>query len=200
VKQKQQLGTAHALQVAEKWIDSNYFLMSRWDHVFDMRMFEEVMEAHKLSNKPVIGLSEVPRERVHKYGVVQIEDWKIVDMIEKPKREEAPSNYMLNGIYIFPKEIFWHISQIGIDERLGEMLLPDAVKLMLQDFEVVPCVCQYDFLDVGTPTSWYEANKLYFENDGNLFGIILQSSHNSSYLGALLKVLFILYKSTAEIK
>jgi len=51
-----------------------------------------MVELFKKTRQPIIQLAEVPLEEVNKYGVVKIVDGEIVDMIEKPKPEHAPSN------------------------------------------------------------------------------------------------------------
>ena len=56
--------------------------------------------------QPIIQLAEVPLEEVSKYGVVKIVDGEIVDMVEKPKPEDAPSNLISQGLYILPRDFF----------------------------------------------------------------------------------------------
>lgn len=51
-----------------------------------------MVELFNATKQPIIQLAQVPREEVSKYGVVKIVDGEIVDMIEKPKPEHAPSN------------------------------------------------------------------------------------------------------------
>jgi UTP--glucose-1-phosphate uridylyltransferase len=68
--------------------------------------------ATSLGHKPnVIAVEEVPPERIHMYGVVGVgkpagKAFEITGMVEKPKREEAPSNLIITGRYILQPEIF----------------------------------------------------------------------------------------------
>jgi UTP--glucose-1-phosphate uridylyltransferase len=62
-------------------------------------------------NANIIAVEEVPHERVHMYGVVGVGERKdnlfeLTQMVEKPKREEAPSNLIITGRYILQPEIF----------------------------------------------------------------------------------------------
>ncbi len=73
----------------------------------------QMMDAYKSLGEGanVIAVEEVPAERVHMYGVVGVGESKgkafsITKMVEKPKREEAPSNLSITGRYILQPEIF----------------------------------------------------------------------------------------------
>jgi UTP--glucose-1-phosphate uridylyltransferase len=62
-------------------------------------------------NANVIAVEEVPRERIHMYGVVGLGESKgkafsITKMVEKPKASEAPSNLSITGGSILQPEIF----------------------------------------------------------------------------------------------
>gem|GEM_PF-6991632 len=50
-----------------------------------------MVDMFRQTRQPIVQLTEVPLEEVSKYGVVKIENGEIVDMIEKPKPEYAPS-------------------------------------------------------------------------------------------------------------
>jgi UTP-glucose-1-phosphate uridylyltransferase len=62
----------------------------------------------------VIAVHEVPREEVYKYGIVRVEGERIVEFVEKPTVEAAPSNMISNGVMILPKEAFdiWRSAQV----------------------------------------------------------------------------------------
>ncbi len=92
---------------------------------------------------PVISAVRVPKENVTRYGIVEatnIEDniWQIKRMIEKPKREEAPSNLAAHGCYVLTPDIFSILENLapGKDD---EIWLPDAIRELLKNRPVYAC-------------------------------------------------------------
>jgi UTP--glucose-1-phosphate uridylyltransferase len=86
----------------------------------------------------IVAVEEVPMERVHMYGVVGIgkergKAFEITGMVEKPKREDAPSNLIISGRYILQPQIFAKIAMQDPGAG-GEIQLTDAmIKLMAED-------------------------------------------------------------------
>ena len=75
----------------------------------------------------------MPWDKVHKYGVVEMDGDNITSLVEKPERDEAPSNLMLNGVYIFSKSIFDYIEQIEVNEKFGELFITDALVKLIEN-------------------------------------------------------------------
>lgn len=169
VRQKNIRGNADALAVAEQWIDSDFFIMVWWDQIWHPKTFEEVFRMFEKHKKPVAGLSMVAKNEVNKYGVVTMEGDKIVDLVEKPSVDEAPSNFILNWIYIFPRSIFHYIREIEENAIHHELLLTDAVLKLIKHECLLWCVSSYKFRDIGNPALWHQANKDYFDHNGDLF-------------------------------
>jgi UTP--glucose-1-phosphate uridylyltransferase len=98
-----------------------------------LRQMMDVYEARGGGN--VIAVEEVPWEQVHRYGVVGAKDWKdnaftIDGMVEKPKREAAPSNLIISGRYILQPEVFAEIERQEPGAG-GEIQITDAmIRLM----------------------------------------------------------------------
>jgi UTP--glucose-1-phosphate uridylyltransferase len=88
---------------------------------------------------PVLAVERVPVEDVSSYGIVQIEDdqapgqgvHRIVDLVEKPKREEAPSNLAIIGRYILTPDIFDALETTARD-RTGEIQLTNGLRQLLR--------------------------------------------------------------------
>ena len=77
---------------------------------------------------------EVPQDRVHMYGVVGVgkpqgDAFEITRMVEKPSREEAPSNLIISGRYVLGPEIF-PILEKGEKGAGGEIQLTDGMKAL----------------------------------------------------------------------
>jgi len=104
----------------------------------------------------------MPWERVHNYGVVDatpVDDrvHQIQGLVEKPTRQEAPSNLTIVGRYILPPEIFDHLRRTPPGTN-GEIQLTDALLLLLTHHELYA----YEFLgtryDGGTPLGLLRAS------------------------------------------
>jgi len=158
LKQKEQLGFAHAILPAKKCISEDYFLLTVWDTIFEERLFKEILEIHQQTGKSVIALKGIPMEDVSKYWVVKIENNKIVDMVEKPLPNQAPSNLIIVWVYILPRKIFEIIENLSLDEKTGEYLLPDALKILMKSEEIVPYITEAKVYDIWNPQAWLKAN------------------------------------------
>jgi UTP--glucose-1-phosphate uridylyltransferase len=76
------------------------------DTIYPPETFIEVIKLHQQTGGPVIAVHEVPKEEVYKYGIVRLDGDRVVEFVEKPKVEDAPSNIISNGVMILPKEAF----------------------------------------------------------------------------------------------
>jgi len=112
----------------------------------------------------VIAVEEVPRDQTKLYGIVQPEDetadsFRVVNLIEKPKPEEAPSNLAIAGRYIFSPVIFDMIRRVKPDQR-GEIQLTDAIQRLCDEGRRVmgvrlgPSERRYD---IGNFPSYFES-------------------------------------------
>lgn len=162
VKQKQQLGFAHAVLEARQWVNDEYFLLTVWDTVFDDEVFTDVMSMHWQTHKPVIWLKEVPDEEISKYWAVDIKDWIIKKITEKPPVHQAPSNKIIIWVYVLPIQIFDIITSIPVDSKHGEILLTDAFNVLATQMDVMGAVTKGSVRDVGTPEWWLRANNEFF--------------------------------------
>ncbi len=109
-----------------------------------------------------MGVVHVPKEEVHKYGIVDVQkrDHKhfFKRIVEKPTPQEAPSTFNNLSLYVFDQALFGclqHIKPTG-----GEYLLTDALNIYVQqgrDIAVVPTKGVY--LDCGTVEGWQHANQ-----------------------------------------
>ncbi len=103
----------------------------------------QMMDVYEQDGGNVIAVEEVAAEQVSKYGVVGALNWqqnsfKIDKMVEKPKREHAPSNLIISGRYILQPEIFAEIEKQETGAG-GEIQLTDAMIRLLnyQEFNGV---------------------------------------------------------------
>lgn len=143
VRQKEALGLGHAVLTAKDLVGPEPFAVVLSDDVIDAPRpcVRQMLDVYEYFGAPVIALMEVPMESISAYGVVQAElvqypqmdgrVYRILDLVEKPDRENAPSNLAIIGRYILTPEIFESLEQIEAG-AIGEIQLTDGLRHMLQ--------------------------------------------------------------------
>jgi len=135
VRQQQPLGLGHAVWCARELVGHEPFALLLPDVLVQHEpgCLKQMMDAYAAlpARANVIAVEEVPPERVHMYGVVGIgkphgKAFSITKMVEKPKREDAPSNLSITGRYILQPEIF-KILETQERGAGGEIQLTDAM-------------------------------------------------------------------------
>jgi UTP--glucose-1-phosphate uridylyltransferase len=155
IRQKEQLGLGHAVLTAEPVIGAEPFIVSLGDIVIqtDVNIISEMKNLYKKFGKSIVAVYEVPREEVHKYGIVsgkEIEDdiFLIENMVEKPDVETAPSNLAILGRYLFTPTIFEKLKNTKPGKG-GEIQLTDAMKMLLEDEAVYAYKVKARVYDTG---------------------------------------------------
>ena len=143
VRQKEALGLGHAVLRAKEMIGHEPFAVVLSDDVISSEIpcLRQLLDIYEFYGHSVVALMEVPRDRISAYGVVDAEPvahnggsdhlFRIRNMVEKPKPEDAPSNLAIIGRYILTPEIFSSIESIE-PGRGGELQLTDALKHLLK--------------------------------------------------------------------
>jgi UTP--glucose-1-phosphate uridylyltransferase len=94
---------------------------------------------------PVLAIEEVPQETVSSYGIIDAEEvrpgvYRIRDMVEKPPREEAPSNLAIIGRYILTPDIFPELEETArVKDRTGEIQLTNGLRRLLKKRPIYGC-------------------------------------------------------------
>ncbi len=96
-------GTAHAISISKKFLKGRFFAFNG-DNLSDVDL--SAMEKFHLQNEKIASLALVEREDVENWGVARMQGANILEFIEKPKKENAPSNLINAGVYIFEPRIF----------------------------------------------------------------------------------------------
>lgn len=139
-RQRRQLGLGHAVACAQPFIGSQPFAVALGDSVIGLDAQSDVLK--RMANcfvekkaEAVIAFAEAPRESVSHYGVAKPigggEVFRLEDVIEKPRTEEAPSNLVIAARYVFAPGIFEALDQIQPGAG-GEYQLTDAIRLIIQ--------------------------------------------------------------------
>jgi UTP--glucose-1-phosphate uridylyltransferase len=123
---------------------------------------KQLIKAYDKYNAPIIGLAEVPLDEVSKFGVIdgkQIDKtmWKIKNFVEKPKKEDAPSNIVVPGKYILTPEVFKRLASQK-KGKSGENRLADIFSDMLRDGKsLYGCMLDGEWLDTGDKFNFVKA-------------------------------------------
>lgn len=140
VRQQEPLGLGHAVWCARDIVGDEPFLLALPDMLIHgaRGCFTQMMEVYERHGGNVIAVEEVPHEHVSRYGVVALNEkfddrtHSITGMVEKPKREDAPSNLIISGRYILQPEIFAKL-EIQKPGAGGEIQLTDAMIALIED-------------------------------------------------------------------
>lgn len=143
VRQKEALGLGHAVLRAKDLVGNEPFAVVLSDDVIESEIpcLRQLLDIYEFYGCSVVALMEVPRENISAYGVVDAEPvshnagngrlFRIRNLVEKPKAEDAPSNLAIIGRYILTPEIFHSVESIE-PGRGGEIQLTDALKHLLR--------------------------------------------------------------------
>lgn len=133
VRQKQALGLGHAILCARDFINDEPFAVLLGDDIIDSTTpcLSQLMNVYRKYHGPVLALEQVPMENISSYGCVkatQISEqvFEVTDMIEKPKRQDAPSDLAIIGRYLLTPDIF-PILENQAPGKGGEIQLTDAI-------------------------------------------------------------------------
>lgn len=164
IRQKQPLGLGHAVLCASHFIGNEPFAVLLGDDVVISKTpcLKQMINVFNEYKNSVIGVQKVPDDAVHQYGIVdcrQVDDrvYKIRDLVEKPKFEDAPSNIAILGRYILTPDIFDYLENQEKGAG-GEIQLTDALKRLAKD----EAMYAYDFkghrYDIGSKAGFLQAN------------------------------------------
>lgn len=143
IRQKEALGLGHAVLRAKDLVANEPFAVVLSDDVIDAEIpcLRQLLDIYDFYGNSVVALMEVPKDSISAYGVVDAEPvshqggsgrlYRIRNMVEKPKPQDAPSNLAIIGRYILSPEIFKSIESIE-PGRGGEIQLTDALKHLLR--------------------------------------------------------------------
>jgi UTP--glucose-1-phosphate uridylyltransferase len=172
VRQSEQLGLGHAVMQARRHVGNEPFLCLLGDAVFSggaASPAKQLVDAYGEFGSSVIGLEEVPPEKVERYGVVggnMIRDGviKVDTLVEKPSRDTAPSRLAIAARYILTPAIFECLERTPPGKG-GEIQLTDAIKLLLPREPVHGVVLTARRHDIGNPIDWLKTNLLFAARD-----------------------------------
>jgi UTP--glucose-1-phosphate uridylyltransferase len=167
VRQKKQLGLGHAVLCAREVCKNDPFaVMVGDDLMFSMEPgIKQLLTVAMTEHMPVIGVMEVPPHMVSRYGIIDGEEfapgmYRVRDLVEKPKVNEAPSRLAIVGRYVLFPDIFYHLEKVTPGHG-GEIQLTDALKGLAGNNRLLAVKIQGQRFDAGDWVDYLTAN-IYF--------------------------------------
>jgi UTP--glucose-1-phosphate uridylyltransferase len=166
VRQGEPLGLGHAVLVTRSLIGDEPFAVILGDDVIDADppALKQLIDVYHRVKGPVLAVERVPPEDVSSYGVVAIDETadfgggvhRITDLVEKPPRDEAPSNLAIIGRYILTPDIFPALEATASD-RTGEIQLTNGLRRLLAKRPIYACEVQGVRHDTGNKLGFLKA-------------------------------------------
>jgi UTP--glucose-1-phosphate uridylyltransferase len=165
IRQKEPKGLGHAIYCAHRFIGDEPFAVMLGDDIVQSEIpcLRQLIDVYERYHCSVIGVQQVPKEDVVKYGIVSgkypsMDDgvFQIDTLIEKPSIEEAPSNYAIMGRYILRPEIFKVLENLPPGAG-GEIQLTDAIRILRESQAVLAYHFQGIRHDVGDKFGFIKA-------------------------------------------
>jgi len=164
VLQHEALGLGHAVLMAKEAVGDEPFVVILPDDIIahSPGAISQMVQVSEEMDAGVIAVEVVPWEVVHNYGVVdatQVSDrvHKIQGLVEKPPREQAPSNLTIVGRYILPPQIFECLEKTQPGAK-GEIQLTDGLLALLQSHDLFAFEFAGVRYDGGTPMGLLRAS------------------------------------------
>lgn len=171
VRQREMKGLGHAILTGEALIGDEAFGVLLSDDLClndGPGVLSQMAELYREHQCSIVAIQEVPRDEVHKYGVIageQLRDelFRVDDMVEKPSPEEAPSNLAIIGRYILTPDIF-DILRNTPPGANGEVQITDALQTQAREGNVLAYKFKGLRFDCGTVPGFVEATNYVYEN------------------------------------
>jgi len=147
------LGTGGATKFADKHITGRFFVLNS-DIICSLNL-EDMIKFHK-ENNAVSTISLWPVENVSEFGVVDVkDDGNIVRFVEKPKPEDAPSNFINAGAYLLEPDILEYIETghlISMEKEIFPQIIRDTGRFFGFKFKGY-------WMDIGRIGSYIDVHK-----------------------------------------
>jgi UTP--glucose-1-phosphate uridylyltransferase len=174
VRQQQPLGLGHAIFCARNFVDQQQpFVVILADELLMPKQHNTLSKMidlyqQKEVNANILGVDVIDKSETNKYGILQIDsNDRVINMIEKPNPNEAPSNIAIIGRYILQPQIFDYLA-ITPKGKGGEIQLTDAMQKMCQDYPFYYQKVNQPRFDCGSVLGYIEANIAFAVADNKI--------------------------------
>ena len=167
VRQKEALGLGHAVLTARELVGNEPFAVLLADDVIDAEVpaLKQMMGVFEQTQCSVLATQIVEGEAISAYGVLDVKPadghhggrlYEVLNMVEKPALDEAPSNLAIIGRYILTPTIFDVLTQTPVGKG-GELQLTDAMRLLLKKEKMYAYVYEGKRHDAGDKLGFLKA-------------------------------------------
>jgi UTP--glucose-1-phosphate uridylyltransferase len=166
VRQGEPLGLGHAVLVTADLVGNEPFAVILADDVIDAAppALKQMVDVFARVDGPVLAVERVPMDQISSYGVVAVDNsvnlgrgvHLVTDLVEKPRREEAPSDLAIIGRYILTPDIFDALRETATD-RTGEIQLTNGLRKLLQRRKIYAYEVEGNRHDTGNKLGFLQA-------------------------------------------
>ena len=166
VRQGEPLGLGHAVLVARELVGNEPFAVILGDDVIDADppAMKQLIDVFERVGGPVLAVERVPHDEISSYGVIDIEPdaqlgegiYQVRDLVEKPPRDEAPSDLAIIGRYVLTPDIFPALAGTKSD-RTGEIQLTNGLRALLKSRPIYACEVKGVRHDTGNKLGFLKA-------------------------------------------
>lgn len=167
IRQKQALGLGHAILCSQTVVGDEPFAVLLGDEITHSQSKEgnstyQLVQNFEKTNISTVAVLKVAPEHVHKYGVIEFKgEFKnpttVTSLVEKPKKEVAPSLYALPGRYCFDPAVFQYLKEAKPSLN-GEIQLTDSMAKLAQKEGLQAMEIKALRFDVGDKVGFLRAN------------------------------------------
>jgi UTP--glucose-1-phosphate uridylyltransferase len=167
-RQSEALGLGHAVLCAAELVGDEPFAVLLGDMIMDSPVpsTKSLKDVYESTGLAAILVEEVPHDKVSAYGVIDPEPGnlaqfgkqvlRIKNLIEKPKPQEAPSDYIISGRYVLPPEIFSYLTSTKPGAG-GEIQLTDALRALAAEKGMLAYIYDGKTYDAGDKLGFLKA-------------------------------------------
>ena len=166
VRQGEPLGLGHAVLVTRELVGDEPFAVILGDDVIDADppATKQLIDVFERVGGPVLAVERVPRDDISSYGVIAFDAnarlgdgiYEVRDLVEKPPKEEAPSELAIIGRYILTPDIFPCLAKTKSD-RTGEIQLTNGLRELLKSRPIYACEVRGVRHDTGNKLGFLKA-------------------------------------------
>lgn len=167
IRQGPPLGLGHAVLITRDLVGDQPFAVVLGDDVIDADppAIRQLIDVFDKVQGPVLAVERVPMDQISRYGVVDAEPmgdgiYRIKDLVEKPTREEAPSDLGIIGRYVLTPDIFDVLANVR-EDRTGEIQLTNGLRELLKERPIYACEVKGTRHDTGNKLGFLQAT-VYF--------------------------------------
>lgn len=173
VRQQKMLGLGDAISTGKSLIGDEPFAVILADDLCENEDECVMSQMIKIYNKykcSIVAIEEVHTSQTEKYGIIKglkIENniYEVTDMVEKPTKNEAPSNLAIIGRYILTPDIFPALKDVKPDKN-GEIQLTDALLKLVKNNKVIAYKFKGSRFDCGSLNGYVEATNFFAKKNG----------------------------------